>query len=68
MTVSKNLTNEQKVIKIKCENDLMFFTRYIYKENHKRNFIKTKHLSLISNTLMDVFNGKIKRLVINIPP
>ena len=68
MIVSKNLTNEQKVIKVKCENDLLFFTRYIYKENHKRNFIVAPHFVLISNTLMDVFNGKIKRLVINIPP
>lgn len=63
-----SLTNYQKVLKVKCENDLLFFTRYIYKENHRRNFIVAPHFSLISNTLMDVFNGKIKRLVINIPP
>lgn len=62
------LTNEQKVIKSICEDDLLFFTRYIYKENHRRNFIIAPHFIIIANALMDVVNGKTKRLVINIPP
>lgn len=62
------LTNEQKVIKALCENDLLFFTRYIYKENHRRNFIIAPHFVIIANALMDVVNGKTKRLIINIPP
>lgn len=62
------LTNEQKVLKVKCENDLLFFTRYIYKENHRRNFIVAPHFVKIANTLTDVVNGRIKRLIINIPP
>ena len=68
MIVSKNLTNEQKVIKVKCENDLLFFTRYIYKENHRRNFIVAPHFVLIADFLTKVFNGEIKRGIINIPP
>lgn len=68
MTNSNPLTNEQKVIKVKCENDLLFFTRYIYKENHRRNFIIAPHFIIIANALMDVVNGKTKRLIINIPP
>lgn len=64
----KSLTNEQKVLKVKCENDLLFFTRYIYKENHRRNFIVAPHFILIANALQDVVNGKVKRLIINIPP
>lgn len=68
MTNSNPLTNEQKVIKVKCENDLLFFTRYIYKENHRRNFIIAPHFVIIANALMDVVNGKTKRLIINIPP
>jgi len=63
-----NLTNYQKVLKVKCENDLLFFTRYIYKENTRRNFIVAPHFIEIANTLTDVVNGKIKRLIINIPP
>ncbi len=63
-----NLTKEQKVLKIKCENDLLFFTRYIYKENHRRNFIVAPHFVKIAQTLTKVVNGDIKRLIINIPP
>lgn len=62
------LTNEEKVLKVLCEKDLLFFTRYIYKENHRRNFIVAPHFVLIANKLMDVINGKTKRLIINIPP
>lgn len=62
------LTNEEKVLKVMCENDLLFFTRYIYKENHRRNFIVAPHFVIIANKLMDVINGKTKRLIINIPP
>lgn len=68
MTVSNALTNEEKVLKVKCENDLLFFTRYIYKENHRRNFIVAPHFVLIAEFLTKVFNGEIKRGVINIPP
>lgn len=62
------LTNEEKVLKVMCENDLLFFTRYIYKENHRRNFNTAPHFVKIANALQDVVNGKIKRLIINIPP
>lgn len=68
MTTLNNLTNEQKVLKIKCENSLLFFTRYIYKENHRRNFIVAPHLVLITNALEKVVRGETKRLIINIPP
>lgn len=62
------LTNEDKVLKVWCEDHLLNFTRYIYKENHNRKFLVPKHLILIGNALMDVINGKTKRLVINVPP
>jgi len=62
------LTNEEKVLKIMCESDLLFFTRYIFKENHRRNFTVSPHFVLIAKRLMDVINGKTKRLIINIPP
>jgi len=68
MIISRNLTNEEKVLKVKCDNSLLFFTRYIYKENHRRNFIVAPHLVKITKALEDVVNGKTKRLVINIPP
>ena len=62
------LTNEEKVLKLKCESSLLFYARYIYKETHKRKFIQSKHFEEIANFLEDVFLGKIKRGIINMPP
>ena len=61
-------TNEKLVLKAWCESHLLNFTRYIYKENNRRNFTIAPHLVLIGNKLMDVINGKTKRLIINVPP
>lgn len=61
-------SNEEKIIKYKCENDLLFFARYIYKENHRRNFIVAPHFVKIANTLEKVVKGEITRLIINLPP
>lgn len=62
------MTNEDKILKYKCENSLLFFARYIYKENHRRNFIVAPHFVKIAETLERVYNGDITRLIINIPP
>lgn len=62
------MTNTQKVLKLMCEDDLLFFTRYIYQENHNRPFVINPHFKKIANTLTKVVNGNIKRLIINIPP
>lgn len=62
------LTNEQNVLKIWCESHLLNFTRYIYKENHRRNFTVSPHFVLMANALMKVISGETKRLIINIPP
>jgi len=62
------MTNEDKVLKFMCEQDLLFYARYIYKENHNRKFIMSKHFEEIAKFLQDVFDGKIKRGIINIPP
>jgi len=62
------LTNKHNYIKIWSEKHLLNFTRYIYKENHRRTFTVAPHFILIANKLMDVINGKTKRLIINVPP
>lgn len=64
----KSLTNIEKVLKVKCEIDFLFFTRYIYKENQRRNFIIAPHFVIIAKALEKVYNGETKRLIINIPP
>lgn len=62
------MTKEQRILKHMCESSLLFFARYIYKENTRRNFIVAPHFVKIANTLERVYNGEIKRLIINIPP
>jgi len=59
---------EQDALRAVCEEDLLIFSRYIYKENHKRNFIIVPHFIKIANILMRVYSGDITRLIINIPP
>lgn len=62
------LTNKQKVLKVMCEEDLLFFARYMYKENHRRNFSVAPHFVEITKALHKVWKGETNRLIINIPP
>ena len=62
------LTNEEKIIKVKCERSLLFYARYIYKENHNRNFVLSPHFVKIAEFLEAVYNGEITRGIINVPP
>ena len=57
-----------QIIKEKCENSLLFFTRYIFKENTGNKFEAAKFHETLANTLQKVNEGEIKRLIINVPP
>jgi predicted phage terminase large subunit-like protein len=59
---------EKDVIRFPLEENLLLFTRYLYKEQHNRNFMPSNHLTQIADTLQRVYDGEIKRLIINIPP
>lgn len=62
-------TNEEKaVIYVKCKNDFLFYTRYIFKETTHRKFIVAEHHELIAGALQRVANGEITKLIINIAP
>ena len=60
--------NINEIIKQKCEDSLLFFTRYIFKENTGNKFEAAEFHRTLANTLNKVHNGEIKRLIINIPP
>ena len=62
------MTTRDLVIKYKCENSLLFFARYIYKENHNRKFIMSKHFEEIAMFLESVYRLEVIRGIINIPP
>jgi len=59
---------EKDVLRTALESSLLLFAMYLYKENHNRNFIPAPHLDKICDTLERVYNGEIKRLIINMPP
>ena len=60
--------NINEIIKQKCEDSLLFFTRYIFKENTGNKFEVAEFHKTLADTLHKVNNGEIKRLIINIPP
>ena len=62
------MNKEQKVLKYMCENSLLFYARYIYKENHNRKFIQSSHFEKIAEFLERVHRLEITRAIINIPP
>ena len=56
------------VIRVALESDLLLFTRYLYREHHKRNFVINSHLEAIAEALHKVYTGETTRLIINMPP
>ena len=62
------MDSTDKVVRIMCEESLLFYARYIYKETTNRKFIQSKHFEEIALFLEDVFYGKITRGIINMPP
>lgn len=62
------MRNINGIIKEKCESSLLFFTRYIFKENTGIKFEVANFHVKLAQTLEKVHRGNIKRLIINIPP
>lgn len=60
--------NELAVIRAKCDKDLLFFTRYFFKELNSNKFIVNWHHNAIVDNLQRVLNYELELLNINIPP
>lgn len=54
--------------RIKCDNDLLYFTRFFFKAITGNKFIIGDHHSVIANELKKVDNYERELLSINIPP
>lgn len=48
--------------------DLYFFSRWMFHERRGYKWLRSPHHKIICDSLMRVFSGECKRLVINIPP
>ncbi|EXU24254.1 terminase-like family protein [Acinetobacter baumannii 24845_7] len=57
-----------KAIRIEAQEDLYFFTRYMFKERRGYKWMQNWHHLEICEALMKVYRGEIKRLIINVPP
>ncbi|WKT00520.1 phage terminase large subunit [Gallibacterium salpingitidis] len=60
--------HERMVAAELARQDLYFFTRWMFLQTRGYNWLQAKHHKIICDYLMRVFNGEIKRLIINIPP
>lgn len=52
----------------RCEEDLIFFTKYIFKEFYNKPFIVNFHHVMIAEALKKIETGEYENLVINIAP
>lgn len=59
---------ELAIIRKRCDDDLLFFTRFFYKELRGTKFIINWHHEAIRDELMKVQNYELELLNINIPP
>lgn len=55
-------------ITVEAQEDLYFFSRYMFKERRKYKWMHNWHHREVCDALMRVFRGETKRLIINIPP
>ena len=55
-------------IQIEAQEDLYFFSRFMFKERRKYKWLHNWHHRVVCDALMKVYRGETKRLIINIPP
>ena len=61
--------NKHALLNIVCKNDFYAFVqKSFYEIDNSQSLMKNWHLELICDKLQQCINGKIKRLIINIPP
>lgn len=73
MTIASLTQDQQKaaelaVLRGLCLADHLFFSRYFFKIREGVKFRVNWHHKAVSQALQDVIDGKIKRLIINVPP
>lgn len=65
----KNLTREQlAILRVKCDRDLLYFTRLFFKVLRGSKFILSDHHHILNKHFSDLENYKLRLLNINIPP
>jgi len=63
------LANDERfAAQIEAREDFYFFTRYLFLERRNFKWQRAPHHRILCDKLQSVLDGKIKRLIINIPP
>lgn len=68
MTVDITNGLDDTVRSLLCEQDGLYFNRYFFKQRFGSKMLVNRHHHILQKTLEKVYNGQIKRLIINIPP
>lgn len=63
-----NSNAREVAIQVEAQEDLYFFSKYMFKERRKYKWMHNWHHRVVCDALMKVFRGETKRLIINIPP
>lgn len=63
-----NVSNFENVDVLACKKDFYTFCKTVFEYNRREPYKESWHVKLICDTFHLVFFGKIKRLIINIPP
>lgn len=66
--LSKPELDELHTARLMARSSLHFYTRYMFKRRKGYVWKNNYHHNLICNALMDVYEGRTKRLIINIAP
>lgn len=59
---------EKRMLQYLLPRDPMSFSRYFFKNKEARKYIVNGHHKVMADTKRKVFNGDIKRLIVNMPP
>lgn len=59
---------ELKVAAVKCNNNLLFHTRFFFKTMYGRKFVVNEHHKIICDALDLIFRGEINKIILNIAP
>jgi len=68
MGIELNTLQDKRMLKYLLPNSGLHFSRYFFKKREARKFMVNAHHHIVADTLQQVLDLKIKRLIINIPP
>lgn len=58
----------QLAVRVECEADHLFFARYFFYQREGIKFRVSWHHHLLADTVEDVLEGRVKNVIINVPP